>query len=82
MSRSEFSGILTLGGTILGTSRQPYRNMRVIEDDNVDKVAAMKANYKKMGLDCLVTLGGNGTAQDGQPAGGRRAECDRTAKDD
>ena len=61
MSRSEFSGILTLGGTILGTSRQPYRNMRVIEDDNVDKVAAMKANYKKMGLDCLVTLGGNGT---------------------
>lgn len=61
MDRSEFSGILTLGGTILGTSRQPYRNMRVIEDDNVDKVAAMKANYKKMGLDCLVTLGGNGT---------------------
>ncbi len=61
MKRSEFSGILTLGGTILGTSRQPYRNMRLIEDDNVDKVAAMKANYKKMGLDCLVTLGGNGT---------------------
>ncbi|MBQ7064537.1 MAG: 6-phosphofructokinase [Firmicutes bacterium] len=61
MKRREFSGILTLGGTILGTSRRPYRNMRVIEDDNVDKVAAMKANYKKMGLDCLVTLGGNGT---------------------
>ncbi len=61
MKRSEFSGILTLGGTILGTSRQPFRNMRVIEADNVDKVKAMKANYKKMGLDCLVTLGGNGT---------------------
>ena len=35
--------------------------MRVIEADNIDKVAAMKENYKKMKLDCLVTLGGNGT---------------------
>ncbi|MDR1002462.1 MAG: 6-phosphofructokinase [Oscillospiraceae bacterium] len=61
MSHTDFNGILTLGGTILGTSRQPYRNMRVIENDNVDKVAAMKANYKKLNLDCLVTLGGNGT---------------------
>lgn len=58
---TDFNGILTLGGTILGTSRQPYRNMRIIEDDNVDKVASMKATYKKLGLDCLVTLGGNGT---------------------
>ena len=35
--------------------------MKVIGDDNVDKVAAMKANYKAMKLDCLVILGGNGT---------------------
>lgn len=61
MSPGDFSGILTLGGTILGTRRTPYRNMRVIEQDNVDKVAAMKRNYKQLGLDCLVTLGGNGT---------------------
>ena len=61
MDRSQFSGILTLGGTILGTSRQPFRNMKVIGNDNVDKVAAMKANYKAMKLDCLVILGGNGT---------------------
>ena len=60
-ARHEFSGILTRGGTILGTSRQPYSAMRVIGEDNVDKVAAMKANYEKMDLDCLVTLGGNGT---------------------
>jgi 6-phosphofructokinase 1 len=60
-AKHEFSGILTLGGTILGTSRQPFSRMRVVEDDQVDKVAAMKANYEKMGLDCLVTLGGNGT---------------------
>ena len=61
MKRSQFSGILTLGGTILGTSRQPFRNMRVISDDNVDKVAAMKRHYHEMKLDCLVCLGGNGT---------------------
>lgn len=61
MDRKQFSGILTLGGTILGASRQPFRNMRVIGEDNVDKVAAMKDNYKAMKLDCLVVLGGNGT---------------------
>lgn len=61
MQRSDFSGILTLGGTILGTRRTPFSKMRVIGEDNVDKVKAMKDNYKKMRLDCLVTLGGNGT---------------------
>lgn len=61
MNREQFSGILTLGGTILGTARTPFRNMRVIGDDNVDKVAAMKKTYRDLRLDCLVTLGGNGT---------------------
>ena len=61
MKREQFSGILTLGGTILGTARTPFRNMRVIGDDKVDKVAAMKKTYKDLKLDCLVTLGGNGT---------------------
>lgn len=61
MKKSDFSGILTMGGTILGTSRQPFKQMRVVGEDGVDKVAAMKKNYKEMGLDCLVILGGNGT---------------------
>lgn len=61
MDRDNFSVILTLGGTILGTSRQPFKMMRQIEDDKVDKVRNMKENYKKMKLDCLVVLGGNGT---------------------
>jgi phosphofructokinase-like protein len=61
MQQSQFSGILTMGGTILGTSRTPFRNMRLVEEDNVDKVHAMKMNYRAMRLDCLVTLGGNGT---------------------
>ena len=61
MQPHEFSGILTVGGTILGTKRTPFKLMRVVGDDNVDKVAAMKANYKEMKLDCLLCLGGNGT---------------------
>lgn len=61
MKQSDFSGILTQGGTILGTSRQPFKLMRVIDENSVDKVAAMKENYKKLKLDCLVILGGNGT---------------------
>ena len=61
MQPSEFSGILTQGGTILGTKRQPFKMMTVIGDDNVDKVKNMKETYKKQKLDCLLTLGGNGT---------------------
>ena len=61
MEPSDFSGILTTGGTILGTKRTPYKMMQIIEDDKVDKVKEMKATYKDLKLDCLFTLGGNGT---------------------
>ena len=61
MQPQEFSGILTVGGTILGTKRTPFKLMRVVGEDRVDKVAAMKAHYKEMKLDCLLCLGGNGT---------------------
>ena len=61
MSKKQFSGILTLGGTILGTSRQPFRTIQVIDETGLDKVAAMKKTYRDLKLDCLVTLGGNGT---------------------
>ena len=61
MQPHEFSGILTVGGTILGTKRTPFKLMRVIGEDEVDKVDAMKKNYKDMKLDCLLCLGGNGT---------------------
>lgn len=61
MLPSSFSGILTQGGTIFGTKRQPFKMMQVIGEDNVDKVKNMKETYKKQRLDCLLTLGGNGT---------------------
>ena len=61
MKPEDFSGILSIGGTILGTSRQPFKLMRVIGEDGIDKVACMKKTYKYLKLDCLVILGGNGS---------------------
>lgn len=61
LTSRDFSGILTKGGTILGSSRQPFKMMRVPDEKGLDKVEAMKQNYYKLRLDCLVILGGNGT---------------------
>jgi len=61
LTSRDFSGILTIGGTILGTSRQPFKLMRVPDENGLDKVEAMKHTYHKLNLDCLVVLGGNGT---------------------
>lgn len=61
MNPEDFSGILTRGGTILGSSRQPFKFMRTPDENGLDKVEAMKRTYKSMNLDCLVILGGNGT---------------------
>ncbi|MFT4007067.1 MAG: ATP-dependent 6-phosphofructokinase [Lacrimispora sp.] len=61
MKQEEFSGILTKGGTILGTSRQPFKLMRIPDQSGLDKVEAMKQTYKKLKLECLVVLGGNGS---------------------
>ena len=43
MTYDDFSGILTKGGTILGSSRTPYKLIREPGADGVDKVAAMIA---------------------------------------
>lgn len=61
MKPSDFSGILTKGGTLLGSSRQPFKLMRVPGENGFNKVEAMKATYRNLKLDCLVILGGNGT---------------------
>ena len=59
----DFSGILTRGGTILGASREkPFKSEIGDSDDIIgEKVQAVKKTYRKLGLDCLVLLGGNGT---------------------
>jgi 6-phosphofructokinase 1 len=58
MKPEEFFGILSEGGTLLGTSRQSYK--KLLQEES-GKVALMKENYRKMGLDVLVVLGGQGT---------------------
>lgn len=57
----DFSGILTKGGTILGSSRTPFKTITEPDENGLDKVDAMKQNYYKLRLDVLVILGGNGT---------------------
>lgn len=61
MDREDFENILNLGGTILGTSRTPFKMMTAEEADGATRLEKMCSNYKKMGLDCLFTLGGAGT---------------------
>ena len=59
LEENQLSGILTLGGTILGTSRdKPFKNDPVT-GVNMSKI--IKKNYKEIGLDALVVIGGNGT---------------------
>ena len=56
------SGILTAGGTILGTSRDKPHKMPV-GDAVLDMTDAMVETYKQHRLDVLVCLGGGGTAR-------------------
>lgn len=54
------SGILTQGGTILGTSRDKPHKMPV-NGKVLDMTETIVANYHAHQLDCLVCLGGGGT---------------------
>ncbi len=63
LSPSDLSGILTMGGTFLGTSREkPFKDKNWNEGDGAPSaVERIKRNYKRLGLECLVVIGGNGT---------------------
>ena len=59
---SRLSGILTVGGTILGTSRdKPHRML--MNGEVVDMTSAIVATYERHRLDAIVCLGGDGTAK-------------------
>ena len=65
LSNKDVSGILTLGGTILGTSNQadPF-HYPVLEGDDyiyLDRSSQAIRNFEKLGLDALVAIGGDGT---------------------
>src|SRR6185503_14114827 len=54
------AGILTVGGTILGTSRDKPHKM-VIDGREKDMTDTIVRNCAKWGLDAVVCLGGGGT---------------------
>ena len=60
LDNSMLSGILTLGGTILGTSRDKPHRMPM-GGKEVDMTDVIVENYYKNHLDALVCLGGGGT---------------------
>lgn len=61
MKDSDFSGILIQGGTILGSSRMPFKHIDKPLEDGRDKIESMVNTYRDLKLDCLVVLGGNGS---------------------
>ena len=64
MTRADFAGIQNMGGTILGTSREPFKLIQIVDPETgLDKVKEMKKTYAKLKLDCLVVLGGNGSTK-------------------
>ena len=62
LDSASFSGILTIGGTILGTSRDKPHAMP-IGGKMMDMTDVIVDNYHKHHLDVLVCLGGGGTAK-------------------
>jgi len=61
LSNDRLSGILTTGGTILGTSRDKPHRMPVGSMGTMDMTPLAIDNYQRLHLDCLVCLGGGGT---------------------
>jgi len=65
LEQDSVSGILTQGGTILGTSNRadPFNFPILQKDDYVylDRSSELVDNYEKLGLDGLIVIGGDGT---------------------
>lgn len=62
LKNENITGILTHGGTFLGTSREkPFKNPEPDFETGIMPVDAIKKNYHALGLDAIVVLGGNGT---------------------
>ena len=61
LDMSQLSGILTLGGTILGTSRDKPHRMPAGDGTTLDMTPLALEHYQRMHMDALVCLGGGGT---------------------
>lgn len=62
LDKRSLSGILTIGGTILGTSRDKVQRM-LLDGEVRDAIPTIVDNYRSNNLDALVMLGGGGTAK-------------------
>ena len=60
LNYNDMSGMLTLGGTILGTSRDKPNKMRMGQQV-LDMTETAVENARSNGFDCVVCLGGGGT---------------------
>ncbi len=64
LSHDDVSGILTLGGTLLGTARENPFKVKVLKGRRAvleDRSEIAVENYKRLRLDALITIGGDGT---------------------
>ncbi len=62
LTEQSISGILTLGGTILGTSREkPFKKNHKDDFEPCEKSQHILDNIQKLNLDVVVCIGGNGT---------------------
>jgi len=61
LSEDELSGLLTVGGTILRTSRDKPNKMPMPDGRVRDMTGAAIETYRRLNLDCLICLGGGGT---------------------
>ena len=60
LTENSLTGLLNMGGTILGTSREkPFK--RRMSPASEDKPAMMLNTIRNRELDCIVCIGGNGT---------------------
>ena len=65
LNKDTLAGILTVGGTVLGTSRDKPHRMK-IDGKVCDMTGTIVANCKKLRLDALVCIGGGGTHKNAQ----------------
>lgn len=61
MQPDDFSQIISLGGTILGTARKSNKSILQKDINGKNELDKMVQNTRESGFDCLVILGGNGT---------------------
>ena len=61
LTENSLTGLLNMGGTILGTSREKPFKKKTVTPVTQDKPAMLLKTIRERELDCIVCIGGNGT---------------------